>query len=169
MIAKILLGIFSIVMLPGETLLLHDFHLSKAEVHYNEQNQSLEISLHIFLDDLEDGMMQIGMENPNFSTSQEHPKADSLLYVYLASHFAAIVDDQKISFDFLGKEDGEDLTAIWCYLEGKNVPPPKKIEIENTILVDLFDDQKNIVAFTSPMKKEFLLFDLKKQKATIKL
>jgi hypothetical protein len=169
MIAKIILGIFTIIMLPAEIDGLHDFHLSKAEVHYNEVNQSLEVSLHLFLDDLEDGMIKNGMENPNFSTSQEHPQADSLLNVYLESHFAAVIDDQKISFTFLGKEDGEDLTAIWCYLEGKNIPPPKKIELENKILVDLFEDQKNIVAFTSKQKKEFLLFDLKKQKATINL
>ena len=147
----------------------HDFHLSKAEVHYNEQNQSLEISLHIFVDDLELAMIELGMENPNFSTSYEHVKADSLLAAYLADHFSVTVDGHRVNFTFLGKEDGEDLTAIWCYLEGKNIPSPKRIRVQNRLLLDLFDDQKNIVAFTSATKNEFILFDHKKQEITIKL
>ncbi|NND32051.1 MAG: hypothetical protein HKN76_05620 [Saprospiraceae bacterium] len=159
--------LFTASLLSGQ--LLHDFHLSKTEVHYNEENESLEISLHIFIDDLELAMIQSGMENPNFSTSKEHIKADSLLGAYLTHHFSVIVDGQKVVFDFLGKEYGEDLTAFWCYLEGQNITSPKKIKLQNRLLLDLFDDQKNVVAFTSAKKKEFMLFDHKKQEATINL
>jgi hypothetical protein len=95
--------------------------------------------------------------------------ADSLISSYLTHHFNIAVDGRNVEFNFLGKEDSDDLIAIWCYLEGQEIINPKEIKIQNKLLVDLFDDQKNIVSFRSIKKKEFLLFDLKKQEATITL
>ena len=148
---------------------LHAFHLSKSEIYYNKNNLSFEISLHLFIDDLEEAMKNAGMVNPYISTSKEIPDADSLISVYLDEHFSLIADGQKINFNFLGKEDSEDLIAIWCYLEGEEVENPKEITLQNKLLVEVFDDQKNIVAFRSEKKQEFLLFDIKKQEATIQL
>ena len=148
---------------------LHDFHLSKSEVFYNTVNQSLEVSLHLFIDDLEVAMQNAGIDQTYIATSKEIENADSLISQYLNDHFSIIVDGRQIQFNFLGKEDSDDLLAIWCYLEGEQVANPREIQIKNKLLVEVFDDQKNIVAFSSEKKQEFLLFDLKKQVATIDL
>jgi hypothetical protein len=152
---------------PGESM--HAFHLSKAEVFYNENNRSMEVSLHLFIDDLEAAMQNSGYPNPYISTSKEVENADSLISHYLTQHFGMAVDGSTVHFDFLGREDSDDLLAIWCYLEGKEISTPKEIKMQNKLLIDLFNDQKNIVSFRSARKKEFLLFDLKKQEATITL
>lgn len=147
----------------------HDFHLSKSEVYYNRVNQSLEVSLHLFIDDLEVAMQNAGIDETFIATSKEIENADSLISQYLNDHFSITVDGKEIEFNFLGKEDSDDLLAIWCYLEGEQVTNPREIQIKNKLLVEVFDDQKNIVAFSSEKKQEFLLFDLKKQVATIAL
>lgn len=147
----------------------HDFHLSKSEIFYNRSNQSLEVSLHLFIDDLEAGIQNAGMNNPYISTTKELDAADSLISVYLDQHFSILVDGHRVEFNFLGKEDSNDLIAIWCYLEGENVINPKRVTLQNNLLTEIFADQKNIVAFKSDTKQEFLLFDLKKQEATIDL
>lgn len=148
---------------------LHDFHLSKSEIFYNKSNKSLEVSLHLFIDDLEMAIQNAGMENPYISTDKEMDSADSVISAYLNQHFSILVDGNRIQFTFLGKEDSNDLIAIWCYMEGENVINPKNITLRNSLLTEVFDDQKNIVAFRSDSKQEFLLFDLKKQEATISL
>ena len=148
---------------------MHDFHLSKSEVYYNRINQSLEVSLHVFIDDLEVAMQKSGIDQTYIATSKEIENADSLISQYLNDHFSIAVDGRRIQFNFLGKEDSDDLLAIWCYLEGEEVTNPREIQIKNKLLVEVFDDQKNIVAFSSEKKQEFLLFDLKKQVATITL
>lgn len=148
---------------------LHDFHLSKAEIHFNAESQSLEISLHLFIDDLELAIRNQGMANPYISTSKETANADSLISVYLNQHFKIEVDGKLVNLHFLGKENSDDLLAIWCYLEGEQIADPRTIKLQNRLLVELFDDQKNIVAFRSARKKEFLLFDARKLEATIVL
>jgi hypothetical protein len=160
---------FHLIWNQSSGAVIHAFHLSKAEVFYNENNRSLEISLHLFIDDLEAAMQNSGIPNPYISTSKEVENADSLISSYLTHHFNIAVDGRNVQFNFLGKEDSDDLIAIWCYLEGQEIINPKEIKIQNKLLVDLFDDQKNIVSFRSIKKKEFLLFDLKKQEATITL
>ncbi len=148
---------------------LHDLHLSKAQVHYNVQSESFEVSMHIFIDDLELAMQEANLENPRIATNREHEKADSLIHVYLDKHFSVVADGKKVNFEFLGKEDSDDLLAIWCYLEGTQIPKPDQLSIANRILVDLYDDQKNILAFTSDFRKEFFMFDDKKTELTIDL
>ena len=148
---------------------MHDFHLSKSEIFYNSDNQSLEISLHLFIDDLEVAMQNAGMSNPYIATGKEVPDADSLIAQYLNEHFGVLANGEEVRFNFLGKEDSEDLIAIWCYLEGEGVKNPKEITLLNKLLIEVFDDQKNIVAFKSATRQEFLLFDTKKQEAIIQV
>ncbi len=147
----------------------HDLHLSKAQVHYNANNSSLEVSLHIFIDDLEAAMALVGMDSLYIATNKEHPKADSLIAEYLEQTFVIAVDGRPVPFNFLGKEESDDLIAIWCYLEGLSVPPPAEVKITNQLLVDLYDDQRNMVAFTAPDLKKYFLLDTKEHVAKIRL
>ncbi len=139
----------------------HDFHMSKTEVHFNEQNKSIEVSLHVFIDDLE---LAIVSDLPDIdtlylATSKEHQLADSLIQDYLENHFKVKVDHEIVSFNFLGKEESNDLMAFWCYMEGVGITDPKKLEFENTIFTEIFDDQKNLIVFTAPGQREFFLLD----------
>ncbi len=147
----------------------HDFHVSKTSVHYNNTNQSLEVTLHIFIDDLELAMIAQGMERTFIATAEEHMQADELIHRYLQSVFSVKVNGQPVSFSFLGKEESEDLIAIWCYLEGKDIDEPNEVLIQNSVLTDIYDDQKNMVSFTSDSVRRFFLMDHRVQEAHIKL
>jgi len=47
---------------------------------------------------------------------------------------------------------------VVCFIEVTDVQNPKSISIENTLLMDLFQDQKNVVHLnTGTTKKSFLL------------
>jgi hypothetical protein len=57
--------------------------------------------------------------------------------------------------------------AVWCYLEIEGLKNLSFLDIENKILTEVFNDQKNIVDFTvDKKKKHFTIFDNKKIKET---
>ncbi len=148
---------------------LHDFHLSKTEVHFNEHAQSLEITMHLFIDDLELAMGAQGMKDLYIATEKERADADGLIGKYIASAFELRVNDQMVTLNFLGKEESEDLIAIWCYLEKKEVTDIQSISIKNSLLTEIYDDQKNMVSFKGNGIKKFWLFDKSKQMENLTL
>lgn len=154
-------------LLPLWTL-AHPFHVSKALVEYNAREKVLQVSMHLFVDDLEEALRQEGAEALYLCTDREAPDADQLLEAYLSRRFSCILDGKPRKFAFLGKEPSEDLLGAWCYLEIASVPPPKKLEIHNSVLTELFEDQKNIVHLIMPgLRERTYLLSRKQTKAAM--
>ena len=132
----------------------HEFHMSKCQIEFNLKENALQISMHIFIDDLEDALRNQGSGKLFIGTEKETDNADDYLYAYLKNHFQLEVNDQTTEFDFIGKETSEDLQAIWCYLEITKIENVNSIVVENNILMEMFADQKNIIHITMPNKKQ---------------
>lgn len=126
----------------------HPFHVSVCSIHYASEEKSLQITLKIFADDLEealnkapyrmDGEPYIDILNP------EDPEIiDVKVKQYIRKHFEITVNGEVVEPMFLGYEL-EDL-AMWCYLEVNDVKKVDTVKIRNSILTELFDDQINIV------------------------
>ena len=133
---------------------LHEFHVSKCQIEFNLQEKALQISMHIFIDDLEDALRKQGSGKLFIGTEKESAEADMHFFQYLNSHFKLKVNDQDVEYDFVGKETSEDLQAIWCYLEITNIEAVKSIVVENSLLMEVFADQKNIIHIMMPNKKQ---------------
>lgn len=138
----------------------HDFHLSKCEIHYSQEDEALQISLRIFIDDLEEAIANVlDEENLKLCTSKEVASADSILIKYLSDTFKISIDDQEADLAYVGKEVSEDLLAVWCYFEVPNINPKQNIEVENKILIETFSDQSNLVSLQySKEKQEHYMF-----------
>ena len=158
MIAYILIsvvyGLFSI-----EEPQLHDIHMSKTEVFYNQTNGSLEVSMHLFIDDLEEAIVNSGKEPLFLETSNEIDSSGIFIQEYIERFFKVKVDGKEVAFDYVGKEADYDLIAVWCYFEGKNIHIDSEVEVENRLLLDLYKDQKNVVTFTADKLRRFYLLD----------
>ena len=66
-----------------------------------------------------------------------------LLEKYYSKKLTIKVKNQDIPLKLLGSKFDAD--QIVLFLEGKNVETFKTVEVENLVLTDLFDTQKNIV------------------------
>ena len=147
------------------TLFIHDFHVSKCLVEYNENTKSLEISLHLFIDDFEDALKTIGAEKLFLCTDRESPIAEEWIEKYLKRKLKIELNGQPVLFKYLGKEPASDYMAVWCYMEVTDVENFSSIDITNELLLEIFSDQKNIISILGPgKKKEMMLF----QKGSIK-
>ena len=159
--AIILLPILAIcsfsVDAPGVKAGDHDFHVSKCLVEYNEGEQALQMSLHLFIDDLEEALRRQGADKLFICTNKEDEQAEQYILRYLKQHFRFEVNGQERDYTFIGKEVSEDLAAVWCYLEIADVSGLKNLQVSNSIMMDVFDNQKNLVSITGPGGKQGLL------------
>jgi len=150
--------------------MVHDLHISKCDIEYNEENTTLHISLRIFIDDLEAALLNRGAEDLFLCTKKEHEEAELHIVNYLHDMVKLVIDDEEIEFNYIGKEISDDLAAVWCYLEIENININNTLSIENRVLMDLFEDQRNIVKVKlSKTKKEHFLFDNSDYTGEIKL
>ena len=139
---------------------IHDFHLSKCDVDFSKEEKSLQISISLFIDDLELALAQQGFDSLRICTPRESEHAESLILSYLSKHLAIKVDENPVQLEWVGKETSEDLSAVWCYLQVSSVDPREEIFIRNEVLMHLFEDQQNLVKIKfSKSKKSFFLFD----------
>ncbi len=137
----------------------HKFYLSVTNVYYAEEEDALQITTRIFIDDLEEVMQERYGIKPGLATEEEVASiADRYIEKYLRTKFLVALDGAPAKFVFLGKR--YDTDVVICYLELKkvNFDSLASITVQNEVLTDLFPEQKNIVHFKwKENKKSFLL------------
>lgn len=147
----------------------HKFHMSKSLIEYVESEKAIQITMHLFIDDLEVAMKKEGWDHLFLCSEKEDPKADEYLAAYFEKFFAIELNGEKAPYHFLGKEVSEDILGVWCYMEIENVAPFKSIEVMNKALLDVFEDQKNIISIIGPNKeKGYIMLEKGKIKETVK-
>ncbi len=124
----------------------HDFHISNTEINYDESEKELQIMVHVFIDDLEESILE-SYDDSKFwiGTEKELSNADSMIQVYLNDNFSLALAQEKLPLNYLGKEIDDDLAGITLYLSAELQNVNQSINIFNSILVDTFSDQKNII------------------------
>jgi hypothetical protein len=124
----------------------HDIHVSVCELRWNEESGAFEVAVKIFIDDLERALTLEGAPGLFVGTPKESAEANQYIASYLRKHFTIDVDGTRLTPDFVGKEISDDLLAVWCYVEyPANLSRSKKCTLSNDILLELYDDQRNIM------------------------
>lgn len=131
----------------------HPFHVSKCQIEYRQETESIQITLHLFLDDLEEALKRHGSGNLYLFTEKESPAADNRIREYLLQQFQIKVDQERQSLEWVGKEQTKDLVGVWCYLEIQSVKQVNSLTVRNVVLTELFEDQQNIIMISMPQKK----------------
>lgn len=121
----------------------HEFHLSLTEINHNAEKKNLEIAIKLFTDDLVKGLNQPTSLQSRIGTAAEPPQVNELIESYIRKHFLLKMNGKEVVYTYLGKEN--ELDATWCYVEVKNVTKVQTIEVENTALIDVFENQTNMV------------------------
>ena len=124
---------------------VHPFHVSVSEVYYNENAHSLEISMKIFTDDFELAIQNKGNAKFRLLDTKAENVDEETIGSYLMDNFRIGIDGVLVDLDFVGFEfDGN---ATLCYFEGRKIKKINSIEIDNSIITEVFDDQINLTHF----------------------
>ncbi len=122
---------------------------------YNQTDQSWEISIRLFQDDLEQTMSSnLGKK---FRMVPGDAASEKALDAYLRKHFRFHAGKQFTTpYRWLGTEQQQD--AIWVYLEIPTKSDLVGSYLENSIFLDEFDDQTNLVSWSFQSQKKSYLF-----------
>jgi hypothetical protein len=146
--------------------------MSRLDLNYDTDQQSVQFSLFMFIDDFEatikekdDGL------NLKLFTEKESILSDSLIYDYTQSHILVHIDEEKKNLNYIGREiDEKDLQGMWIYLEIENQENFESLNISNSILTESFSDQRNIInVMIDNKRKAYHILDLKNNNKSIKI
>lgn len=139
----------------------HEFHLSKSTVNYDSASNSIQVSMHIFIDDLEVALDVQGTKNLRIGTGKEADDADTYISRYIEKQVQFFQGKDTLEQEFLGKELSADLAAIWCYIEIPINGQLQELTVDNRLLMEVYDDQKNIISVKKDKKRvKDWLFDI---------
>jgi hypothetical protein len=143
----------------------HPLHISVTEITYDEKEKELEIIMRIFIDDLE-ASVRASRNSPELNLLEpENTSTDQLLEQYVMPRFAVLLDGRQQVAKYLGHEkDGE---ALLCYIQIGNVKKWKTIEVQNKVIMEMYDDQSNLVHVT--VRNEVRSLRLLKEKPSGKI
>jgi hypothetical protein len=115
---------------------IHKFYFSETLLEYKNSSQ-VQITCKVFHDDW---AKATGTENVN-----ENTKLDSLYFKYFKEHFTIQKqDDQLITLQWVGYEkDGE---FLYLYTECNHLDS-LSITVHQQVLMELYEDQKNLVNY----------------------
>ena len=146
------------VILPLLSFTAHKFYVSVTNINYSEKDDALQIKTRIFIDDFEAVLLERYGLDGQLATDDEVSIAEDYIIKYLTSKFLVRLNGEQVGFDYIGKKYDNDI--VICYLEVANIgfDQLKTIEIENEILTDLYEEQKNLVHIKyKGKKKSFVL------------
>ena len=145
----------------------HKYYVSTSLYEFKEDTSSLQITIKIFKDDFTNLVNEkVGIDlglNQNLNSKE----IKELINRYLISNVFIYFDDNKYEPFYLGLEENKEMFIF--YMEIENLPSFKKIQLENTILFDLFEKQQNIIHFKSSGIRESFLLHSNRHSVTIEL
>jgi hypothetical protein len=155
---SVLLSCFAILTLclQASAPVNHKFYLSNTSIEFNAETRGIEITSKIFTDDLEHAIeAQCYRYN---SLYPQTPEVYELVKKYIGEKLSLQVGGRNVILNFLGYSVENDMTTV--FLEG-NYFEPNLVIVNNTILLELFGDQQNIVEvrWSGQSKREYFTKD----------
>ncbi|GAC1423208.1 MAG: hypothetical protein NVS9B7_25820 [Flavisolibacter sp.] len=121
----------------------HPFYISVTEINHNPKEKTLELSCKMFADDFEKVInrnykLQLDIGSPKNKTTY-----DPLISAYFSTHLRMSADGKILKINYVGFEKEKE--SVYCYFQVGNLPYLKNLEITNSILHDLNENQINII------------------------
>ena len=134
----------------------HKFYLSNTSIEFNAETRAIEITSKIFTDDLEHAI-EARCYRYN-SLFPQTPEVFDLVKKYIGDKLSLQAGGRNVILNFLGYSVENDMTTL--FLEG-NYFDPNLVIVNNTILLDIYTDQQNIVEvrWNGQSKREYLTKD----------
>lgn len=122
----------------------HPMHVSVTEIEIDAEDKALKLITHVFMDDIE-AIFRVEKGNNELDITEKAVKPDFKIFLkgYLTKHLQLSINEKPVEVSYLGYEEEGD--GIWCYLEVLKVKNVKTLKVKNTLLIETFEDQTNLV------------------------
>jgi hypothetical protein len=149
----------------------HDFHVTHTTFHYNDESKSMEITIKAAIEDLEKSIEnKYSKKLDGLLDTQEKKNIEKLIAEYFINNLTLSVDKNIQEYHWVGKELSNNLHDIYLYFEIPNYNKKENVEsitIKNTLFLDLYSYQTNIVIIELIDRKYNLTFTMDNDIQTI--
>lgn len=122
---------------------VHKFYVSVTNIEHSTTDKALQITTRIFIDDFQRVLKERYDFQEELGTEKNSAEVDRLMKKYLTKKIKIWVNGEAKTFNFIGKEYKDDITI--CYMEIEGVDKVTSVEIQNSVLYDIEEDQQNLV------------------------
>ena len=144
----------------------HKFYLSLTDIVYDQQDERLEITCDVFIDDFQNLLKKRYQRNFLLVEGDEYDYTKKYIKKYLADKFSIRLKGNQKQIKYLGKKYRDDKLRFYLYVN--NVKPFDQIQITNKILMDLFEDQKNMIHISNGSETKSLLLEKGRSQGLLK-
>ena len=155
-----------LLFLGLSSMAVHKFYVAIYQINYVSQKKRIEITARIFIDDLNEALEFKFKKKTFIGTEKESHEDVVLLKKYLADKFTLKVDGQLKPMNFLSKE--LENNVLICYLNIKDISKVKNIEVQNSIITEIYPKQQNIIQSKLNGEKDSLLLTSEKTNGMLK-
>lgn len=157
---------FILLVIPFATPLslhAHDLHRSTGEMEWNAETQQLEVSLTVFINDLELALIR-RFEKLLFLEKTPAAEFDAAVLAYLTTAFMVTdAEGAPAKLEWVGRELEPKSTqsgdpALVLYFQISLPQGPHGMHVKNAVLHELFEDQINLLHCRNGALNEQLIF-----------
>ena len=163
---KIKKAFLLLFIIPLLSFSAHKYYLSLTQIEYKNESKSIQIIINVFMDDIETALNKEYSIDLQLTNQNELESNDVYFKKYLKKNLYFKVDNTSSSFNYIGKEYDGDL--VYFYLEIENVNSIEAIEVVNTILIDYFPEQQNLIKSKVNKKHNSILLTKTNDKGLLK-
>jgi uncharacterized protein DUF6702 len=125
-------------------MVYHPLHVTLTSIDYNSLDEKCEITIKIFSDDFEIALEKYSNQDLNINSVEETKNIEEIITSYIENNFSIIFDDKKHDLMYISKENNHE--ATWLKFE-IGISDFQTINIQNNLLLNVYDDQKNLIIF----------------------
>lgn len=136
---SILLTLFALV----SSFTIHKFYVSVTQIDFVPSKKRIEITSRIFIDDFEKCLKKKYGKDFYLATKKEIIESNTYIQDYLEEKLKFTINSKPCKVIFITKEVEDDV--LICYLKVIFTEKITTFEIYNSLLTEMFSEQKNIV------------------------
>jgi len=158
---------FFLTLLFSGFAFFHPVHVSIINIDYYSAKKEMDVSFKVFTDDFQLLFIHLYETKIGFNTKEEYFHAKDKIDQYFNSHFQLMDNERKYNLKFVGLKKNDD--SVWFNYKIEDIKPQNKLTLVNTVLLDLYIDQKNLVLFKSGETEKGYRYDFKNREFNIDL
>jgi hypothetical protein len=135
--------VMTFILVSSFYMMKHPFYMSVVDIKQDAKQQSLNISVRLFTNDLEDALRKTTGKSIDVLNPKNKTEIDSIVFHYIKKRLAIQVNGKLQMLHFIGYEKEEE--SVWAYLEIQKVVKPKTLTVDTKLLYDFLSQQVNIV------------------------
>lgn len=137
------LALAVIIACTSATVSAHNIHRSMTNIEWNKSDNSLEFILTLHGHELEAMLSYLTGQKLSFLDQKDDPALQEAMQLYVQERVSLKVEDKVIALDFIGHEVQGQIVTV--YMETALAKAPTSFSVNNSVLLDAFDDQVNAI------------------------